>query len=77
MANDRKGEELNVGDVVMIPCVVKSIDSPHDEFCNITVETAERMYPCEHKTQIILNGRQVEVVHPSIGVLVVSESEKE
>lgn len=76
MPSDRKGEPVRVGDFVMIPAVVTEIHS-QDEFINVVMETMDPMYPARHKTQIILNAHQIEVVHPSVAVLVVRESAAE
>ena len=72
MPSDRKGQTVKIGDLVMIPAVVTEI-RPNDEFLNVTVDTLEPMHPAPHKTAIILNAHQVEVVHPSVSILVVKE----
>jgi hypothetical protein len=72
MPKDRKEQEVKVGDFVMIPAMVTEIQ-PNDEFINVVVETLEPMHPANHKTQLVLNARQIEVVHPSVSVLVVKE----
>jgi hypothetical protein len=59
MPHDRKGNLLNVGDQVHVPCVVKEIQAG-DEFYNLTLETIEPMYPGDQKSAIALNAGQVE-----------------
>lgn len=58
MPHDKNGKLLEVGDIVNIPCVVKSISTGTD-YCNLTTETVEPMYPGEYKTGITLNAKQV------------------
>jgi hypothetical protein len=72
MPQDRKDQPVRVGDFVMIPAMVTEIQS-NDEFINVVVETLESMHPAEHKTKIVLNSHQIEVVRPSVSVLVVKE----
>lgn len=72
MPHDRKGQQLKIGDIVMIPAIITGVDR-HDEYINVAVDTIEPMFPGEHKTPILLNAHQVEIVHPSLGVIVVSE----
>jgi hypothetical protein len=59
MPHDKNGNLLSVGDRVNIVGVVKEIQ-PGDEFCNVTLETTEPMYPGDQKTAIVLNAKQVE-----------------
>lgn len=59
MPHDRKGQKLEVGDRVMIEAVVTAVWEG-EEYCNVTLETIEPMYPGENKTGITLNARQVE-----------------
>ncbi len=56
--HDRKGNPLSVGDHVVIEATVRDLQA-HDEYCNITVETVEPMYPGENKSAITLNAKQV------------------
>lgn len=58
MPHDKNGQELQPGDIVMIPARVKSI-TPNPEFCNVTVETVEPMFPGEYPVNITLNAKQV------------------
>ncbi len=58
MPHDKHGNELKVGDKVTIECEVKNVD-PHEDYCNLTVETVEPMHPGEDKTGITLNAKQV------------------
>ena len=59
--HDRNGQPLNVGDRVLIPGVITRAQTGTD-FCNITVETDEKMFPGEYKSEISLNAKQVEKV---------------
>lgn len=72
MPHDRKNKAIQIGDVVMVPAIVTGVDK-HEDFINLALETIETMYPGEHKTPLLLNCRQVEVINPTIGVVVVNE----
>lgn len=61
MATDRKGRKLHIGDVVHIPATITGIDK-HDEFYNVALETVETMHPANHRTSLLLNAKQVELV---------------
>ncbi len=76
MPQDRKGEELMVGDTVMVPCKVERIiDTPQGKFQNVMLVTQELHFPWQPsrdkkgnvndaKTHFALNGKQVEkVIH--------------
>jgi hypothetical protein len=58
MPHDRDGAPLKVGDEVTIPAVVTSI-SPGADYCNLSVETVEPMFPGDSKTTVTLNAKQV------------------
>lgn len=62
MPHDKNGNLIEVGDLVNIPCVVKSIYQG-EEYCNVTLETTEKMYPSMTPTGITLNSKQVEKVN--------------
>jgi len=57
MPHDKRGEELHVGDVVMVPCRVKAIHLTED-FCNVDLETSLTMPPRNSATALTLNSRQ-------------------
>jgi len=59
MPHDKNGQQISVGDDVLIRATVTSV-SPGEEYCNVNLETVEPMFPGEHKTPIVLNARQVE-----------------
>lgn len=59
MPHDCKGVELKVGDTVFVPCKVLSVQTG-TEYCNLTVETIEPMFPGKDKTCVTLNTKQVE-----------------
>jgi hypothetical protein len=61
MPHDRKNNLLKEGDIVMIPCIVRSLSNGED-LCNCTVETIEKFYPSEQIHTFTLNTRQVEKV---------------
>lgn len=58
MPHDKNGEELQVGDVVSIEAIVKTLWTG-TEACNLTVETVEPFYPSTEKSTIVLNTKQV------------------
>lgn len=58
MPHDREGNLLSEGDIVMVPAVVKSVSTGTD-YCNVSLETVESMYPGEHKSAMSLNAKQV------------------
>jgi hypothetical protein len=59
MPHDRKGNLLKVGDIVNIPAVVTNVNEGED-YCNISVETIEPMFPGNSKSTISLNAKQVD-----------------
>jgi len=61
MPHDRNGVLLEVGDKVSIPAVVKNIMTG-EEYCNVTLESEEVMFPGEYKSTFTLNAKQVEKV---------------
>lgn len=56
--HDKNGRPLSVGDVVLVECKVTTCHAGTD-FCNLTVETVEPMYPGTNRTTITLNAKQV------------------
>lgn len=58
MPHDRDGRVLSVGDDVLVPCHVKELHMT-EEFCNVTLETSQPMYPSENRSGIVLNAKQV------------------
>lgn len=56
--HDKDGRPLEVGDVVHVPCRIKELGHGAD-YCNVTLETEERMHPGPNTTTITLNARQV------------------
>jgi len=61
MPHYRNGNILEVGDEVMVPAKITSVQAGL-EYCNLTVETIEPMYPGDSKNTITLNTKQVEKV---------------
>jgi hypothetical protein len=37
--HDRNGTELKVGDIVSVPCVIRSLNDGSETFCNVELET--------------------------------------
>lgn len=58
MPHDKNGHLLEVGDKVLVECEVKQVTTG-EEYCNVTLETREPMYPGHHKSGITLNAKQV------------------
>jgi hypothetical protein len=58
MPHDKNGVPLVVGDEVLIPAKVLSI-SEGTEYCNLSLETAEVMFPGNAKVGMSLNSKQV------------------
>jgi hypothetical protein len=61
MAQDARGSELRPGDVVLVRFRILEV-SAREDGGNVILETAIPMYPSQAKSQISLNGRQVEVL---------------
>jgi hypothetical protein len=59
MPHDKNGNILQPGDRVIVRAVVNRVDAG-DEYCNVTLETEEPMYPGDHRSALTLNTRQVE-----------------
>ena len=57
MPHDKRGEELKVGDTVMVPCRVKAIHLTED-YCNVDLETKLPMPPTGTVQALTLNSRQ-------------------
>ncbi len=57
--HDKNDKELAVGDVVTVKFRILRIESS-PEYCNISTETVEPMYPGPHKTSVYFNAKQVE-----------------
>jgi len=58
MPHDKRGEELKVGDTVMVPCVIKAIHLTED-YCNVDLETKLAMPPLDRVSALTLNSRQI------------------
>ncbi len=58
MPHDKNGNLLKEGDTVLIEATVRTIQTG-EEYCNLTVDTVEPMYPGDSKTAITLNAKQV------------------
>jgi len=58
MPHDANGSLLAVGDEVVLPATVLSIQTGED-YCNVTIESKTPCLPGDHKTQVTLNAKQV------------------
>ena len=58
MPHDLNNKLVSVGDLVYIPCRVKSI-TMDEQYCNLTVETIYFMPPYDGPQQVTLNTKQV------------------
>lgn len=58
MPHDKAGKELQVGDLVYVPCVIRDIQ-PTDEYCNVSLVTKENMFPIFEPSFFTLNSKQV------------------
>jgi uncharacterized Zn ribbon protein len=58
MPHDINGQLLAEGDFVVIVAKVKQVHATA-EYCNLSLETVEAMYPGEHKSALTLNSKQV------------------
>lgn len=61
MPHDKNGKVVEVGQVVKIDFKVTAVQRGED-YCNVTLETLDRMYPGDHKSSFTANAKQVEVV---------------
>lgn len=57
MPHDQRGEELKVGDRVLVPCIIKAIHLT-EQYCNVDLETDLTMPPIGRPTTLTLNSRQ-------------------
>jgi hypothetical protein len=60
MPHDKHGNKLNSGDIVIVRFTVKDVYDGTD-YCNLSLETVDPMYPGENKTALTLNTQQVEL----------------
>lgn len=66
MPHDKNGNVLKVGDIVNVPCKIKSI-SMGEEYCNVELQTIEKMFPSDNTSTMNLNAKQVEFVSTTKG----------
>lgn len=57
MPHDRNNEPLKEGDIVHVPCIVKSVQIG-EEYCNVSLETIYPMPPYTTPNTLTLNTRQ-------------------
>jgi hypothetical protein len=60
MPHDAKGQILQPGDLVMVPCRVKAVHQMED-FCNLDLETCATMPP-EHKYKTSVSAMNTQMV---------------
>lgn len=60
MPHDVNGKIVEIGQEVLIKCIVKQVYTGAD-YCNAQLETVESMHPDKYKTTITLNTRQFEI----------------
>lgn len=58
MPHDKNGKEVFPGGLVFVPARVLSV-SPSNEYCNLSLETTEKMFPGDTTNSMTLNTRQV------------------
>jgi hypothetical protein len=57
MPHDLNGDELHIGDLVTVRCRVRQIH-PTVDFCNLTLETTERLFPGDQYVGLTVNAKQ-------------------
>lgn len=58
MPHDRDGKLLGVGDSILVPARITGIHDT-EEYCNVTLETLQPMFPGDSRSTITLNAKQV------------------
>lgn len=58
MPHDQNGHPIIVGDVVFVACKVIEVHESED-YCNLSLQTLEPMFPADNKSILTLNARQV------------------
>lgn len=58
MPHDKNGKEVFPGDLIFVPARVISV-SPGNDYCNLNLETVEKMFPSDTTNTMTLNTRQV------------------
>ena len=61
---DRKGKELQVGDLINVPCIIEHLahEGGSDHWINARIRTVEPMHPGQYRPEIAVNTKQVEFV---------------
>jgi hypothetical protein len=59
--HDKNGVLLHEGDIVTLKATVVTLHG-NPEFCNVTIETVEPMYPSDRKDKYTVNTRQIEKI---------------
>lgn len=64
MPKDHNGNDLKIGDVVAVPCIITGLDH-HGEYIDVALETRWPMYPGPNSTPLALNTKQLLLVRAS------------
>lgn len=59
MPHDKNNRLLKVGDIVMVPAIVRDL-SPCEDYCNVTVVNGENLPKGQVEFCVTLNSKQVE-----------------
>lgn len=59
---DGNGTDLQVGDVVNVPCVVRGVHHSNEDWNNVTLSTIGKNHPGQYHTELHLNAKQLEFV---------------
>ena len=66
MPHTMQGAELQVGDEVIMRFVVKNVMT-NEEYCNVTLESVEKLYPGNYPTTLgAVNTKQTEKIEMSM-----------
>lgn len=62
MPHDINNQEIKVGDLVFVECVVTAVHATdNNEFCNVNLDTVRPMPPYTEPMHLTLNTKQVEL----------------
>lgn len=70
--HDKNGKVIQAGDIVNVPCRVTTVHTG-EEYCNVSLETVEPMYPGDNKSTLTLNAKQVELIAPAVAAAPATE----
>ena len=75
MPHDKNGNELILGDKVLVEFEVVSVQ-PFTEFCNVTLRTVERMPGNDSTSSLTLNTKQCNKILPPEEIVEATEEEQ-